>query len=551
MSRPWFTKAVIYQVDVRTFFDGDGDGKGDLAGLTRKLDYIAGLGVNTIWLNPFFESPEKDDGYDISDFYAVEPSLGSLGDFALLLEEAKTLGLRVIIELVVNHTSDQHPWFQSAVQGLDSPGRDFYVWVDEPPPDSPERITFTPEEADDPVPWTRHEPTGQYYLHRFYDHEPDLNHANRRVQDEMYKIMSTWLAVGVDGFRIDAAPYIAEKGASGTEFDDPHEYLRSMRSHITDRRPDAVLMAEADVAASELGAYFGGGDEMNLLLSFLASQTLFLALAQESAGPLRRMLDVLPPSPARGAYVNFLRNHDELDLERLSPEDRQFVFDTFAPDPSMRIFGRGIRRRPAPMLGGDRDRLRLAHSLTFSLPGVPILRYGDEIGMGDDLSLPDRASVRTPMQWSDHHNAGFSSADREELFYPVIDEGDYAYKRINVADQEADPSSQLNWTTRLVHTRRRARPMRSPDWQVLELHNPAVLGVRYQDEDDVVLTVHNLSPERQRIDGAVLEGLEGVHPIFADGEAGAVSPDGIELQRFGYLWLEGRAIDAVTPASVG
>lgn len=551
MSRPWFTKAVVYEVDVRLFFDDNGDGKGDFAGLIRKLDYIAGLGVNTIWLNPFFESPDNDGGYDITDYYSVDPSLGSLGDFAVLLEEAKALGLRVIIELVVNHTSDQNSWFQTALTGLDAPTRDFYVWVDEPPADSPERITFTREEAGDPIPWTFHEPTGQYYLHRFYRHEPDLNHANPRVQDEMYKIMSTWLAVGVDGFRIDAAPYLAEKGASGEAFDDPHAYLRTMRSHISDRRPDAILMAEADVKASELGAYFGDGDEMNLLLSFLASQTMFLALARESADPLERMLEALPASPPRGAYANFLRNHDELDLERLSSDDRDFVFEKFAPDPEMRIFGRGIRRRPAPMLEGDADRLRLAHSLTFSLPGVPILRYGDEIGMGDDLSLPDRAPVRTPMQWSGGHNGGFSSASSGDLYRPVIEEGEYSHERVNVADQEADRDSQLNWTIQLIHARRRSRPMRSQTWELVETGNPAVLGVRYQDQDDVVLTFHNLSPEDQRIDGEPLTGLEGVHPVFSNGDHSAPSTEGLQIGRFGYLWLAGRDVEAVTSASIG
>lgn len=551
MPRPWYTKAILYEVDVRTFFDADGDGKGDFTGLTRKLDYIAGLGVNTIWLNPFFASPEKDDGYDISDFYSVDPSLGSLGDFAVFMEEAKALGLRVIVEMIVNHTSDRHPWFQQALTGRDAPSRDFYVWVDEPPADSPERITFTPEEADAPLPWTYHEATGQYYLHRFYDHEPDLNHANRGVQDEMYKIMSTWLAMGVDGFRVDAAPYIAEKAAADDDFHDAHHYLRTMRSHIADRKPDAILMAEADVTASELGEYFGHDDEMNLLLSFLASQTVFLALGREMAAPLEDMLRGLPASPPRGTYANFLRNHDELDLERLSPEDRRFVFDTFAPEPKMRIFGRGIRRRPAPMLDGDVDRLRLAHSLIFSLPGVPILRYGDEIGMGDDLSLPDRSPVRTPMQWTDGPNAGFSSAPEDRLFYPVVSGGEFGSKQVNVSDQEADPHSQLNWTIRLIGARRRSRPMRSQNWELADPSNESVLAIRYQDEDDVTLTLHNLSPEPQAVDGSVLNGLEGIHPLFSSGEDQNSARQALHLGRYGCLWLTGRHGDSMSRESIG
>ena len=540
MPRPWFTKAIIYEVDPRTFFDSDGDGKGDLAGLTRKLDYIAGLGVNTIWLNPFFESPERDDGYDVADFYTVDPSLGSLGDFVVLLEEARALGLRVVVELVVNHTSDQHPWFRRALEGGDAPTRDYYIWVDEPPVDSPERITFTPEEGDDPSPWTFHEPSGQYYLHRFYPHEPDLDHANQHVQSEMYKVMSTWLALGVDGFRIDAAPYIAEKAAAADDFHDAHHYLRSMRSHIADRRPEAILMAEADVDASKLGDYMGDSGEMNLVLSFLASQTVFLALGRESAAPLERMLEVIPEGTAGSTYANFLRNHDELDLERLSPDDREFVFETFAPDQDMRIFGRGIRRRPAPMLDGDRDRLRMAHSLIFSLPGVPVLRYGDEIGMGDDLSLPDRSSVRTPMQWTSGHNAGFSEAPSDDLYYPVVTEGGFGYEQVNVEDQEADPESQLSWTVRMIHARRQSRPMRSQHWQLVDTGNPAVLGLRYQDEDDVALTFHNLSSQPQAVMGDATEHLERVHPVFGDLEARVEAGREFELARYGHLWLAAR-----------
>lgn len=542
MGRPWFTRAVIYEVDVRQFLDGNGDGVGDFQGLTERLDYIAGLGVNTIWLNPFFASPGRDGGYDIADFYAVDPALGSLGDFTVFLEEAKALGLRVIIELVVNHTSDQHPWFQEALTSRHAPTRDYYVWVDEPPDDSPERIVFTPEEEDDPSVWTFHEPTGQYYLHRFYSHEPDLDHANPKVRDEVFKIMSTWLALGVDGFRVDAAPYVAAKAAGGEDIDDAHTYLRALRSHISDRQTDAILMAEADVEASVLGDYFGDGDEMNLLLSFLASQTIFLALAEGSAEPLQRMCEVLPASPTRGAYANFLRNHDELDLERLSPEDREIVLDTFAPRAEMRIFGRGIRRRPAPMLGGDPDRLRLAHSLTFTLPGVPIVRYGDEIGMGDDLDLPDRASVRTPMQWRREPNAGFSSTDGR-LRHPAIDRGPYSYEEVNVADQESEPDSQLNWTRRLIHARRTARPMRSGVWDLIAVETPAVLGLRFEDGDDVVLTFHNLADEPAAVGRDALGGLEYLHPVFADGKSSyrpATAGDPIELAPSGYLWLAGR-----------
>lgn len=533
MVRPWFTKAVVYEVDVRTFFDSDGDGVGDFAGLTSKLDYIAGLGVNTIWLNPFYVSPGADDGYDVADFYGVDPALGSLGDFVVFLEEAKAVGLRVVVELIVNHTSDRHPWFQDALMGRDADHRDFYIWADEPPAESPERITFTEEEADAPSPWTYHAGTDQYYLHRFYAHEPDLDHSNQAVQDELFEIMSTWLALGVDGFRIDAAPYIAEKAVAEERDADPHAFLRRMRSHIADRNPRAILMAEADVDATELGDYFGEGDEMHLVLSFLASQTVFLALGRQSAGPLKRMLEVLPPCLPHGAYANFLRNHDELDLERLSEEDRAFVFDTFAPSPDMRIFGRGIRRRPAPMLGPGVARLRLAQSLIFSLPGIPVLRYGDEIGMGDDMSLPDRASVRTPMQWNDADNGGFSTAQPPRLYYPMLD-GDYGYERVNVAEQIGDPDSQLNWTVRLVHARRHSRAMRSGDWAIVDTGVDEVLGLRYVDGDETMAVFHNLC----RSDRCVSLDGSGYHMVFGSESGSKFDGEMLRLERFGYAWLE-------------
>lgn len=537
----WFKSAVIYQLDVRTFLDSDGDGWGDFQGLVQQLDYITSLGVTCIWLKPFNQSPNRDGGYDIVDYYSVDDRIGSFGDFARFMDEAAIRGLAVITELVINHTSSDHPWFIAAAQSRDSPHHDYYVWRDEPlsAERSPQRITFS--EGDTGV-WTYSSDVDQFYLHRFYPHEPDLDNAHPDVQEEVLKMLSFYLRLGVAGFRIDAAPYVAEKAAVASDVLDPHDYLKSLRDFISGIRSDAVFMAEADVDAERLDEYFGDGDEMNLLLNFLSSEFVFAALAEGTAEPLVELLDLIPRPPDKGQYANFLRNHDELDLERLSESQRRRVFEVFAPDEDMRIFGRGIRRRIAPMLAGDQARLRLSHSLLFAIPGTPIIYYGDEIGMGEDLTLEERNPVRTPMQWSAGKNGGFSAADEEDLFMLPIGTGPFRFQDVNVAEQTAQPDSMLNWMRRLIGARKQARPVAMGDWTLPVSGEPSVFAVRYDDAGDVALTYHNLSPEPRWVKFEIGDATD-LYEVFADTSYGNPEPEapGFEISGHGYRWLLGRA----------
>lgn len=548
----WYKSAIIYELDVRTFFDSNGDGCGDFPGLTDKLDYISSLGVTCIWLKPFNESPDRDGGYDISDYYAVEPRVGTMGDFVDFMEQAASRGIAVIVDLVADHTSIDHPWFQEASSSTESVLRDFYIWRDQPAPpeESPARIVFT---GDDTTVWSQVEDDGQFYLHRFYPHEPDLNNANPLVREEIYKLLAFYLRLGVAGFRIDAAPYVAEKAAMADEYDGPHDYLREMRSFLSSRRPDAVFMAEADVDPDQLDEYFGDGDEMNLLLNFLLSEYIFLALAEGDASALHEMVDLLPKPPDAGQYANFLRNHDELDLERLDKTERNLVLDTFAPEPDMRIFARGLRRRVAPMLGGDQRRIRLAHSLLFSMPGTPVIYYGDEIGMGEDMELPERKPVRTPMQWTSQRNGGFSSAPAEDLYLPAIENGSFGYRARNVANQMADPDSMLNWMRRLIGARKDARPIARGEWHVEETGDPAVFGIRYEDDGDFMFVYHNVSDAERVVAAPDCNGLGYLHESFSDGrypepEAGSSK---LTINGHGYRWLRGRADDDDDRLAVG
>ncbi|HEX2153040.1 MAG TPA: alpha-amylase family protein [Acidimicrobiia bacterium] len=537
----WYKSAIIYQLDVRTFFDSDGNGWGDFQGLIEKLDYISGLGATCIWLKPFNPSPHRDDGYDISDYYAVDPHVGTLGDLADFLEEAASRGLAVITELVVNHTSTEHPWFVEAARSRDSELRDLYIWRDEPPPDgeSPERIVF---DGDDRSVWTKDDRTGQYYLHRFYPFEPDLDSAHPFLRSEIEKMILYYLKLGSAGFRIDAAPYLAEKASAAPEYDDAHDYLRDLRSFLTERRPDAAFMAEADVEPEKLDDFFGEGDEMNLMLNFLASEYIWLGLAQGSAVPLRELCDVLPRPPHSGQYANFLRNHDELDLEMLDEQDRRLVFETFAPHDDMRIFGRGIRRRAAPMLNGDPRRIRLAHSLLFSMPGTPIIYYGDEIGMGEDLSLWERRPVRLPMQWGPETNGGFSTATGDALYHPPLADGEFGYAEVNVADQRGDPDSLLNWMRHLVTTRKEAHAVGHGEWHVIDTGSDAVLGLHYDNNQEVVIVFHNLSDEASSVTFTPETELAYLYEMFADDQYGHPETEEhqFKINRLGYRWLRGR-----------
>ena len=424
MSERWYDEAVVYCVDVDSFADSNDDGVGDFRGLIGRLDYLHRLGVSCLWLNPIHPTPGKDDGYDVSDYYAVDPRLGTLGDFAELLHEASNRGIRVIIDLVINHTSDEHPWFQSAISSADSPYRDWYVWSDTEPSDRYDGIVFPGEQTET---WTYQRRAHAWYYHRFYDFQPDLNLRHPAVRAEMKKIIGFWLQLGVAGFRIDAAPFIIEMTEPGNpNSPKDFEFLTELRQYASWRRGDALLLAEANVQPGELVRYFGddghSGNRLHMLFDFMLNDALVLAMARQTAEPLVAALRDCPVLPPGGQWATFLRNHDEIDLSRLTAEQRAEVFEAFGPDADMRLYDRGIRRRLAPMLGGDRRRIELAYSLQFTLRGTPVVRYGEEIGMGDDLSLPGRNSIRTPMQWSGEHErrvhrcrqAAASGRDRRE-----------------------------------------------------------------------------------------------------------------------------------------
>lgn len=535
MSDFWWRNAIIYGVDVGTFLDSNGDGVGDLAGLTSRMDYLKGLGVNCLWILPFFPSPNRDNGYDVSDFYGVAPRHGDLGDFVELLREAHSRGMRVMIDLVVEHTSDEHPWFQAARRDRNSPYRDFYIWADEPP-ENPRYQPIFPG-VEESV-WHWDEEAGQYYFHQFYHFQPSLNHANPRVREEVKKILGFWLQLGVDAVRVDAASHMIEpKG--GQHIDRPHEILKEYYRFAVRRRGDVAMMGESDVEASRLADFFGDGDELTLLMNFLLNNYLYLALARESAEPLIWGLNLLPGTP-QGQWANFLRNLDEVDLERLTLSEREEVFEAFAPKQEMRIYGRGIRRRLAPMLGGDRRRMELAFSLLLTLPGTPLLVYGDEIGMGEDLSLPGREAVRTVMQWSDERNAGFSAADTENLVMPAISSGPFSYRKINVAAQEHDADSFLSWMERAIRTRNQTPEFGWGSRQVLEMREPAIFAHRCDWGENAVIAVHNLGakPVSVMLD---LSDDEASHLVDVLGDRGYEKVHGdehrLEVEGYGYRWL--------------
>jgi maltose alpha-D-glucosyltransferase/alpha-amylase len=534
-SDRWYENAVVYALDVETFADGDGDGIGDFEGLIDRLDYLSRLGVTCVWLLPFYPTPNRDNGYDVMDYYGVDPRLGTLGDFVEFVYGAKERGIRVIVDLVVNHTSDQHPWFQKARRNPGSEFRDYYVWSEDPPEMPEHKGPVFPGEEDSV--WSYDEEAEAYYYHRFYHFQPDLNLANPAVREEIRKVMGFWLELGVSGFRVDAATLmIQRKGTPEDHEGEAHEMLKEMRRFVNTRRGDAVLLAEADDEPSELVTYFGDGDEMNLLMNFVLDAHLLLALAERRAAPIEDALDQLPDVPADGQWANFLRNYDELNVGRLPPDDRRAVYDAFAPDSDMRIYERGIRRRLAPMLEGDRDRLELAFSLLFSMPGTPLVLYGDEIGMGDDLSLPGRNAVRTPMQWSPGRNAGFSPADSADLVRSVVSGGEFGYERVNVAAQHDDPSSLLSWMERLVGTRRETPEFGCGEFAVLDAGHPAVFAHRADWRDETVVAAHNHAEDACEV--ALDLDVDGPTRVF--GEAKASSADGewrVELGRYGYGWF--------------
>jgi len=532
----WYKNAVIYCLDVEKYQDGNGDGVGDFEGLMRRLDYIAGLGATCVWLQPFYGSPNRDNGYDVSDYYNVHPRHGSLGDFVNFMNHAAALGIRVIVDLVVNHTSIDSPWFQSARSSKRSPYRDWYVWADERPKNHRDGIVFPGEETST---WAMDRRAKQYYFHRFYRHQADLNTWNPQVRAEIQKIMGFWLQLGVSGFRMDAVPFLIEKKGANVEPQQDFTLLKEMRDFLQWRSGEAILLAEANVPPDESMEYFGDeGDRLQLMLNFPVNQRLFYALATADVGPLTAALEQTAKRPANAQWVQFLRSHDELDLGRLTDEQRQKVFTALGPERRMQLYDRGIRRRLAPMLGNDRRRLELAFSLLFSLPGTPMMQYGDEIGMGDDLRLPERECARTPMQWTAERHGGFTAGRR--VVRPVINDPVYGYERVNVAAQRRDKDSLLNWTERMIRARRECPEISWGSFSVLRTNAPEVLALCYDWRNTSIITLHNFANRTRKVQLRVERARDEMLVEVFGGRHSRVRNDGthvINMEPYAWRWF--------------
>jgi trehalose synthase len=492
----WWKNAVIYCLDVETFLDADGDGCGDLRGLCDRLDYLAGLGIGCVWLMPFMPSRQRDDGYDITDFYGVDPRLGTHGDMVEVVRTARDRGMRVIADLVVNHTSDHHPWFRDARRGPASPYHEFYVWEDEKPEEKPGDIVFPDRERSN---WAFDEEAGRWYLHRFYSHQPDLDVSNPEVRDEIAQVAGFWLEQGLSGFRVDAVPFLIEPvGIPKEKLGDPHELLRDLRRFMGRRSGDAVLLGEVNRPPDSQRDFFGDedGDELQMVFSFNVNQAMYLALARQQAAPLRRALEALPPIPEDCQWANFVRNHDELTLDKLTDDERAEVFAAFGPDDELQLYGRGLRRRLPTMLDGDQRRIRMVYSLTFSLPGTPVLFYGEEIGMAEQLAIDGRYSVRAPMQWSNEPHAGFTTA--REPCRPIVEDGPFGYSEVNVASQRRDLAALLNWMERLIRRRRECPEFGWGRWTLLDPGDDAVFAHAAEWDGFTLVAVHNLADREAR-----------------------------------------------------
>jgi len=493
----WYHNQIMYCLDVETFVDSNGDGIGDFRGLTSRLDYLAGLGVTSLWLLPFFPTPNRDDGYDVTDFTTIDPRLGTLPDFVAFVVEARDRGIKVIMELVPNHTSIDHPWFRAASTDTTSPYHHYYVWRDDDPGDTSDQVVFPGYQTGI---WTYVPEIKKWYLHFFYDFQADLNFANPAVREEFRRIMGLWLQLGVSGFRIDAAPFLID--VTGLEqsnrMEGRHDWLRELNDFAVSRIGNAILVGEVNVALSKLADYFGGGNELEALFNFPLSRDLFLGLALERSDPVAFGLSQLPTIPDSGAWVNFLRKHDELNLSQLPAVEQEMIYRAFGPKPEMKLYDRGIRRRLAPMLGNV-DRIRAAYSLLFSLPGSPVIFYGDEIGMGDNLSLDQRLSVRTPMQWTGGRSAGFSTAKEADLVRPLANDPAFEHGTVNVAAQHSNSNSLLNWLAHLIRTRKECPEVGVRPGTVLKTGNEAVFGITYPTASGKLVLLTNLSGKKQQV----------------------------------------------------
>jgi len=534
----WYQRAVFYEVSVRSFFDANGDGTGDLQGLIEKLDYLSWLGVDCLWLLPFYSSPLRDGGYDIADFFTILPEYGKLGDAVRLMEEAHRRGIRIIADLVVNHTSDQHPWFQESRQSRDNPRADWYVWSDTDQKYAEARIIFTDTERSN---WAWDPDRQQYYWHRFFSHQPDLNYDNHEVQEAMLGILRFWLNLGMDGFRLDAVPYLFEREGTNCEnLPETHQFLRRIRKEVDAGYPGKVLLAEANQWPADVVEYFGESDECHMCFNFPLMPRMFMALRRAQRHPITEILAQTPEVPEGCQWGIFLRNHDELTLEMVTDDERDYMWNEYAKDPRMKL-NIGIRRRLAPLVDNDRRVMELFHAMLFSLPGSPILYYGDEIGMGDNIFLGDRDGVRTPMQWSPDRNAGFSRADFAQLYSAPLMDPVYGYQALNVEGELRDPSSLLHWLQRMLQVRKRHPLFGIGSFEVLSAENPSVLAYVREWDDDVVLCVNNLSRFAQPVELS-LQRFEGRTPIELLGRVPfpriGELPYLLTLGPYGFYWFQ-------------
>jgi maltose alpha-D-glucosyltransferase/alpha-amylase len=540
----WFKREVFYEVLVRGFYDADSDGTGDLRGIVEKLDYLEWLGIGCLWLLPFYQSPLRDGGYDISDFFTVLPAYGSVDDVARVVEEAHRRGIRIIADLVMNHTSDAHPWFQESRRDKTNPKADWYVWSDTDERYSEARIIFTDTEHSN---WTWDPVRQQYFWHRFFSHQPDLNYDNPEVRAAMLDVVRFWLDIGLDGFRLDAVPYLYEReGTNGENLPESHEFLKHLRAEIDRTHPDKVLLAEANQWPADVVDYFGEGDECHMCFNFPLMPRMFMALRREDRQPIADIVAQTPGIPDGCQWGIFLRNHDELTLEMVTDEERDYMYREFAADPRMKI-NIGIRRRLAPLVDNDRRVAELLHALLFSLPGSPVLYYGDEIGMGDNIFLGDRDGVRTPMQWSPDRNAGFSRADPAQLYLPPLMDPVFGYQAVNVESQTRNPSSLLHWLRRMVQIRYEHPVFGTATFEILPVENSTILAylragrVSEDGRQDIVLCVHNLSRLAQPVE-IPLQRFNGRRPVELMGRvkfpAVGELPYLLTLTPYGFLWFD-------------
>jgi maltose alpha-D-glucosyltransferase/alpha-amylase len=537
-SPDWYKDAVMYELQVKSFRDGNGDGIGDFLGLTQSLDYLQDLGVDCLWLTPFFKSPLRDDGYDVADYYEINPIYGTLADFKAFLKAAHKRGIRVLTDLVLNHTSDQHPWFQEARASKDPRKRNYYVWSDTPDRYSGARIIFTDTETSN---WTFDPVAGQYFWHRFFSHQPDLNYDYAPVREAMLKVMRYWLDMGIDGFRCDAVPYLIEREGTNCEnLPETHDYLKEVRRYVDERSKNKVLIAEANQWPADLLPYFGSGDEFNMAFNFPLMPRIFMAVRREDRTPIMEIVSQLPEIPENCQWSIFLRNHDELTLEMVTDEERAYMYREYAPEPRMKL-NVGIRRRLAPLLNNDRGQIELLNSLLFSLPGTPIVYYGDEIGMGDNIYLNDRDGVRTPMQWTPERNAGFSDADAARLYSPVITDPVYGYQAINVEAQQRTPNSLLKWMQRMIALRKQYPVFGRGDITFLHPENTSILAYIRTYKGQKLLIVNNLSRHPQAVTLS-LSAYSGARPTEVSGgnrfPTITNEPYPLTLGPHAFYWLE-------------